>query len=184
VDATHWLEGVARRQSPNCDDRPDPSDISLVVVHGISLPPGQFGTGLVEALFLNRLDVRADRRLADLDGVRVSAHVFIDRNGNVAQFVPFHRRAWHAGVSRHRGRERCNDFSVGVELEGVDDVPYTDAQYAVLERVLGALLARYPRLTLAAIVGHGDVAPGRKTDPGPAFDWPRLMAAVRATVRR
>ncbi|MEJ2088188.1 MAG: 1,6-anhydro-N-acetylmuramyl-L-alanine amidase AmpD [Gammaproteobacteria bacterium] len=171
----HRLARTTQRLSPNRDARPDPRDISLVVIHGISLPPGRFGTGMVVDFFLNRLDVNADAALADLAGVRVSAHLFIDRRGRTTQFVPFDERAWHAGVSRWRGREGCNDFSIGIELEGVDDRPYTHAQYARLMAVLEALLDRYPHLSRSAVVGHQEIAPGRKTDPGPAFDWPGVL---------
>ena len=178
IDAGHWLSGALRRPSPNCNDRPRPDDIGLVVIHGITVPPGQFGTGLVEALFLNTLDVTVHAALADLEGVRVSAHLFLDRGGAVTQFVPFHRRAWHAGVSSFGGRENCNDFAIGIELEGTDEAPYEDAQYERLTRVLGALFRRYPQLSPSRVVGHAEIAPGRKTDPGQAFDWERLMGAI------
>ena len=164
--------------SPNASARPDPSDFSLVVIHGISLPPGKFGTGRVEALFTNTLDTALDPSLADLAGVRVSSHLLISRRGDVSQFVPFDRCAWHAGASSHRGRERCNDYSIGIELEGTDYRPYTEPQYDSLVEVLAALLRHYPRLSLADVVGHSEIAPGRKTDPGPAFDWPRLYGAL------
>ena len=160
------------------DDRPQPDDIALVVIHGISLPPGEFGTGLVSLFFRGLLDARRHPALAELDGVRVSSHLFIGRGGAVAQFVPFHRRAWHAGVSHHCGRTNCNDFSIGIELEGTDELPYANAQYACLGRVLRALFRRYPGLAPGAVVGHADIAPGRKTDPGPSFDWPRLRRAI------
>jgi len=175
VKDDHWLARARRRPSPNRGPRPDPTDISLVVIHGISLPPGTFGTGMVEDLFLNRLDVNRDPRLADLAGVRVSAHLFIDRRGRTTQFVPFSERAWHAGVSCWRGRDDCNDFSVGIELEGQDQRPYTRSQYHRLNGVLDALLDRYPRLSRSAVVGHQEIAPGRKTDPGPAFAWPQVL---------
>ena len=181
VDREHWLEGVRRVPSPNCDERPNPDDVSLVVLHGISLPPGRFGGGLVDDLFANCLDCSSDPGLADLEGVRVSAHAFIDRRGTITQYVPFDRRAWHAGISHFRGRDRCNDFSIGIELEGVDDQPYDERQYPTAIALLRALFATYPRLTLAAVVGHADVAPGRKTDPGPAFDWLRMMRALAQT---
>ena len=174
----HRLARTRQRLSPNRDPRPDPDDISLLVVHNISLPPGRFGSGMVEDLFLNRLDVTADPALADLTGVRVSAHLFIDRRGRTTQFVPFDERAWHAGISRWGGRENCNDFAVGIELEGQDRVPYTRAQYQRLDGVLRALLATYPRLSRGAIVGHQEIAPGRKTDPGPAFDWQRALGRL------
>jgi AmpD protein len=149
------------------------------VVHGISLPPGEFGGEFVEALFLNQLDTRLHPSLASLQGVRVSPHLYIDRRGRVTQFVPFHLRAWHAGVSRWQGRERCNDFAVGVELEGTDMRAYTGRQYRSLTRVTRALLNHYPRLHAGAVVGHAEIAPGRKTDPGPAFEWRRLLDALR-----
>ena len=175
ITVDHWLRGARRLASPNANARPDPEDISLVVVHGISLPPGEFGTGMVEALFTNTLDTTAHPSLADLEGVRVSSHLLISRRGAVTQFVPFDRRAWHAGVSSHRGRERCNDYSIGIELEGTDHRPYTKSQYDALAAGLAALLIRYPRLSLVDVVGHSEIAAGRKTDPGPAFDWPRLF---------
>lgn len=178
IDAGHWLRGALPRPSPNCNDRPRQDDIGLVVIHGITVPPGQFGTGLVEALFLNALDLTLHPALRELEGVRLSAHLFIDRSGSVTQFVPFHRRAWHAGVSSFGGRENCNDFAIGIELEGTDNTPYADAQYARLTEVLRALFVRYPQLSPARVVGHAEIAPGRKTDPGPAFDWQRLMAAI------
>ena len=178
VTEDHWLAGVRRLASPNAGQRPDPDDISLVVVHGISLPPGEFGTGRIEALFTNRLELDTHPSFADLTGMRVSAHLLISRRGRLTQFVGFDRRAWHAGVSTYRGRTGCNDFSIGIELEGTDTRPYTDTQYARLNEVLGALFTRYPRLSLSAVVGHAEVAPGRKTDPGPAFDWPRLLASI------
>ena len=178
VTADHWLRGARRLESPNADARPDPKDISLVVVHGISLPPGRFGTGLVEALFTNTLDTAAHPSLGDLDGLRVSSHLLISRPGTLTQFVPFDRRAWHAGASSHRGRERCNDYSIGIELEGTDHERYTDSQYRRLATVLASLRRRYPRLSWGDVVGHSEVAPGRKTDPGPCFDWPRLYRAL------
>ncbi len=165
-------------RSPNCNVRPQPAAVEQVLIHGISLPPGEFGSGDVERLFTNRLDVAKDPRLADLAGVQVSSHLFIDRRGRTTQFVPFNERAWHAGVSRWRGREGCNDFAIGIELEGEDHRPYTRAQYARLGKVLTALLDKYPRLSRAAIVGHLEVAPGRKTDPGPVFDWAGVLAGL------
>ena len=173
-----WLAGVPRRASPNCDRRPPGTAVDLLVVHGISLPPGCFGTNRVIELFQNRLDVRAHPYFAGLKGLRVSAHVLIRRDGELVQFVPFHRRAWHAGVSCFEGRERCNDFSIGVELEGADDVPYAPPQYQRLGELAGVLMRAYPRMSARRIVGHSDIAPGRKTDPGPAFDWARLYALM------
>jgi AmpD protein len=164
-----------RIASPNCDRRPPRTAIELLVIHGISLPPGAFGGPGIEQLFTNRLDPTAHPYYAALGGLRVSAHFVIRRDGGLVQFVPCGKRAWHAGVSAWRGRERCNDFSIGVELEGDDDSPYEDAQYHRLVELTRALTGRYP---IADIVGHSDIAPGRKTDPGPYFDWPRFRASL------
>jgi N-acetyl-anhydromuramoyl-L-alanine amidase len=174
IGADHWLEGVERCPSPNCDARPDPDDIVLLVIHNISLPPRQFGGEFVKQFFTNCLDCSADVALADLEGVRVSAHLFVDRRGAITQFVPFDRRAWHAGQSSHAGRSSCNDFSIGVELEGTDDLLYEDRQYQVLAETAACLARYYPRIPLSGIVGHEEIAPIRKTDPGPSFDWGRL----------
>lgn len=171
LDAAGWLEGARRVPSPNRDERPAGVPVSLIVIHNISLPPGQFGGPGVEALFTNRLDPAAHPYYRTLGELRVSAHFFIRRDGEVIQFVPCSQRAWHAGASSWQGRERCNDFSVGIELEGTDDRPFADAQYAALNGLLGVLRAAYPGVGLA---GHSDIAPGRKTDPGPYFDWGRL----------
>jgi len=162
-------------ESPNCDDRPPAAEVSLLVIHGISLPPGKFGGDGVLRLFTNTLDWAAHPFYTTLKGLRVSAHFFVRRTGEIIQFVPCGRRAWHAGESSWRGRERCNDFSIGVELEGVDTRPYTERQYARLVPLAATLRRRYP---IAEIVGHSDIAPGRKTDPGPAFDWGRLRILV------
>jgi AmpD protein len=158
--------------SPNADERPEDCAISLLVVHGISLPPGAFGGDAIERLFTNRLDAAAHPYFATIAKLRVSAHFLIRRDGALIQFVACGRRAWHAGESSWRGRPRCNDFSIGIELEGTDDLPYTGAQYRMLVRLARALALRYP---IADVAGHSDVAPGRKTDPGPAFDWVRLQ---------
>ena len=162
------LEGARFISSPNCDARPADACVELIVIHNISLPPGGFGGPGVVDLFLNRLDPAGHRYYADIAHLRVSAHFFIRRDGEIIQFVACAQRAWHAGVSQWRGRERCNDFSVGIELEGTDEMPFEDAQYGGLLRLIEALKARYP---IVAVTGHADVAPGRKTDPGPAFDW-------------
>lgn len=172
--AEHWLEGVERLPSPFFDARPAGTTVALVVLHGISLPPGRFGTGVVESLFLGRLTDEVRRAHPDLDGLRVSTHLFIRRDGSVVQFVPFDCRAWHAGRSAWRGRDGCNDYSIGIELEGMDVVPYTPEQYLALQTLLPALRAAYPGILADAIVGHEHVAPGRKTDPGPAFAWAKL----------
>jgi len=176
---TGLLDGAVFVPSPNCDDRPPGCVPELVVVHGISLPPGEFGGPWIERLFTNSLDPAAHPYFATIEGLRVSAHALVRRDGDIVQFVPFGQRAWHAGASSWRGRERCNDFSIGVELEGADEVSYEDAQYAALASLVAALTAAYPSLQPDAIAGHSDVAPGRKTDPGVSFEWPRLWALVR-----
>ncbi len=173
-----WLHGVRRMPSPNCDERPAHCGVDVIVVHGISLPPGEFGGGYVDALFTNTLDPAAHAYFADIASLRVSAHLLIDRTGDVTQYVPFDRRAWHAGESCFQDRQRCNDFSVGIELEGTDDLPYEDIQYQRLAAVIRALMRRWPDITPERIVGHNDIVPGRKTDPGPAFDWKRLRRMI------
>ena len=147
------------------------------MVHGISLPPGQFGSGDIEALFTNRLDPTAHPYFAEVAHLEVSAHFLIRRTGEVVQFVSTDERAWHAGVSSWCGREHCNDFSIGIELEGTDDAPYEDPQYEALAALISLLRKHYPSIRSDAIVGHSDIAPGRKTDPGPAFDWQRVRQA-------
>jgi N-acetyl-anhydromuramoyl-L-alanine amidase len=166
-----WLSEVNICLSPNSNDRPDPQDISLLVIHNISLPPGEFGTGYVQDFFRNQLDVQAHPYFETIATLQVSAHLFIERDGKVTQFVPFHRRAWHAGASCFEGVDNCNDYSIGIELEGTDEIPYTDAQYTTLTKVTRQLMATYPKLTAERIIGHQHIAPGRKTDPGSAFDW-------------
>ena len=170
-----WVEGARRVASPNCDSRPPGVEASLVVLHSISLPRGSYGGDAVERLFTNRLDTSAHPSFAGLAGVKVSSHFLIRRDGELVQFVPLQKRAWHAGASRWRGRERCNDFSLGIELEGVDDDRFEPAQYARLASLLQALRALAPLRDIAA---HSDIAPGRKTDPGTGFDWRRLAAAL------
>jgi AmpD protein len=166
-----WLPGVRRVPSPNHDARPDGTVIDLLVIHSISLPPGQFGGPWIEDLFLNRLDPTAHPYFAGIAGLRVSAHLLIRRDGTLIQFVDLRRRAWHAGESAFQGRSACNDFSIGVELEGSDDTPFTQAQYDSLVGVTGQLMARCPGIRPERVVGHCDIAPGRKTDPGPYFSW-------------
>lgn len=161
--------------SPNRDARPPATPISLIVVHAISLPPGEFGGPAIAALFTNRLDPAGHPYFAGIADLRVSAHFLIRRDGELVQFVSCNARAWHAGASQWRGRPHCNDFSIGIELEGCDDVAFAQAQYRVLAPLVRALARRYP---IADVCGHSDVAPGRKTDPGPAFDWTRLRRAV------
>ncbi len=164
--------------SPNRDARPAGASIDVVVLHGISLPPGHFGGPEIEALFLNELDWDAHPYFGEIRGVQVSAHILIRRDGELVQFVPFTERAWHAGESSFRGRTRCNDFSIGIELEGEDETSYDDRQYEVLPALLGTLLQAYPDLSPRELAGHCDVSPGRKSDPGPAFDWLRLYDAL------
>jgi AmpD protein len=180
IDGAGWLQPAAHRPSPNCNGRPAGASVDLLVVHNISLPAGSFGGGFIESLFTNCLDCAADPSFAELAGLEVSAHLLIDRAGAITQFVGFDQRAWHAGKSRFEGRENCNDFSIGIELEGTDLLSYTDAQYAVLAAVTNLLLQRYPALESRRIVGHSDIAPGRKTDPGPAFDWARLRRLLES----
>jgi len=172
---TGILAGARQLDSPNHDARPEGSRVELLVIHNISLPPGRFGGPAVEELFMNVLDCAAHPYFEALRGIRVSAHFLIRRGGELVQFVPCDLRAWHAGVSSWRGRERCNDFSIGIELEGTDQRPYTERQYRRLECLTRMLRARYP---ITDIVGHSDIAPGRKTDPGPSFDWERYRKAA------
>lgn len=169
-----WLEGVRRVVSPNCDERPAASKPELIVIHSISLPAGEFGTPHVEALFCNCLDAGAHESFTDIAPLRVSAHALIRRDGELIQFVPFDKRAWHAGVSCYAGRACCNDFSIGIELEGCDWLPFEDVQYRRLARLVRLLVNRWPGISADALVGHSDIAPGRKTDPGPHFDWTKL----------
>jgi AmpD protein len=178
--ATHRLGGARWRASPNCDARPDPADVSLLVVHAISLPPGCFGGGWIDRLFTNTLDPDAHPSFGRIRQLRVSSHLCIFRDGDTRQYVAFDRRAWHAGESVFEGRSRCNDFSIGIELEGCDDRPFEARQYRRLAAVARALMRAYPAITPSRIVGHSDIAPGRKTDPGPRFDWLRLYAEIRA----
>lgn len=174
----HYLSTASQIPSPNCDDRPDPGDISLLVIHCISLPPEQFEGDHVDQLFCNCLDPDEHPYFKEVYRLRVSAHLLIRRDGDVRQYVPFHRRAWHAGASNYQGRERCNDFSIGIELEGSVTQGYTDAQYRQLAEVVKVLLANYPGLSREHIAAHSDIAPGRKADPGPLFDWERFYGLL------
>lgn len=173
-DGTGQLTGARQLTSPHCDDRPAQVAIDLLVIHGISLPPRQFGGTWIEDFFLGRLRADAHPYFESIATQRVSAHLLIKRSGEVLQFVPLHRRAWHAGVSTFEGRSACNDFSIGIELEGYDDIPYELKQYDTLHAVARALMNAFPAITPQRIVGHSDIAPGRKTDPGPAFEWSRF----------
>lgn len=170
LDAEGWVLGARQVPSPNFDERSSEGKVELVVVHAISLPPNEFGDGDVDRLFTNSLDSAAHPFFAEIAGLRVSAHFLITRDGQLTQYVSCLKRAWHAGVSSWRGRERCNDFSLGIELEGCDTLPFSECQYATLSRLLELLRDVFP---VAEILGHADIAPGRKTDPGPFFDWRR-----------
>ena len=172
IDVDGWLDRATRIASPNCDPRPVDEAIALIVLHNISLPPGKLEGDAVIALFTNQLDWDADPYYPQIRGMQVSAHFWIRRDGQLIQFVPCGLRAWHAGVSAWRGRERCNDYSIGIELEGSDELPFSEAQYASLRPLLSTLKRTYQ---IAEIVGHSDIAPGRKTDPGPYFDWSRIQ---------
>lgn len=170
----HWLDRATPVYSPNFDARPDAGDISLLVVHCISLPPGEFGGPFIDQLFRNSLDPNAHPYFAGIYQLKVSAHLLIRRDGQIVQYVAFDQRAWHAGVSEYRGRSRCNDFSIGIELEGADSGAFEERQYVALKEVIEALLQHYPGLSRQRIVGHSDIAPRRKTDPGKGFDWTKL----------
>lgn len=172
LSEARWLE------SPNQSERPADTEIDLLVIHNISLPPGEYGTPCVDQLFCNRLDPNEHEFFAQIADLKVSSHLLIDRQGGVTQYVPFNKKAWHAGESEHGGRINCNDFSIGIELEGSDFEPFTDEQYRSLTGVSNLLLQLYPCLNLDRIVGHSDIAPGRKTDPGPFFDWAKYKSTL------
>lgn len=176
----HWLTAGAAvcKPSENFDDRPDEQDISLIVIHCISLPPGEFGTPYIDHLFANRLQPEAHDYFQEIYQMRVSAHVLIRRSGDITQYVAFNKRAWHAGQSQYQGRDRCNDFSIGIELEGTETKAYTDEQYRQLARLIKSLWRHYPSLSQEAITGHCDIAPDRKSDPGESFDWQRLRQLI------
>src|SRR6266446_336815 len=182
--ATGLVTGVRQVLSPHFDARPAGVLPELIVVHGISLPPGEFGGPWIDRLFTNSLPADVHPYFAEVSALRVSSHLVVTRDGAVTQYVGFTERAWHAGKSMYQGREACNDFSVGVELEGTDTLPYEPAQYVALAEVVAALCAAYPRLSPDRLAGHSDIAPGRKTDPGPAFDWPRARRLLAEAVRQ
>lgn len=172
IDPTSGLlSSVDYIMSPHHDERPEHTPIDMIVVHNISLPPGEFGGDYVPAFFCGELDISKHHYFESIASLKVSSHLFINREGVITQFVPFTKRAWHAGVSHFKGRERCNDFSIGIELEGTDDLPYEPIQYQTLAQVIQLLMITYPSIHRAHIVGHATIAPDRKTDPGPAFDW-------------
>ena len=171
----HRLTNAKQIPSPNYDDRPNPVDISLLVIHCISLPPGEFDNPYINQLFCNVLDPDAHPYFKEIHQLTVSAHLLIKRDGSCIQYVPFNKRAWHAGKSSYQGKERCNDFSIGIELEGTESIPYTEAQYIQLAEVIDSLLKAYPNLSKQQITGHSDIAPGRKNDPGASFGWQRII---------
>ena len=172
------LSNARQIPSPHFDQRPDPTDIDLLIIHYISLPPEQFGGGFIEDFFQGKLDKNAHPYFEEIGDLRVSAHCLIDRQGRVTQFVNFNERAWHAGLSSFEGREKCNDFAIGIELEGSNEQPFTDAQYAALQQLTQQIQQAYPRITNERIVGHSDVSPGRKIDPGQYFDWQRYLGGL------
>lgn len=173
-----WLNGARRVKSPHFNERPDLEDISLLVIHNISLPPAEFGNNFVEEFFSGNLEHSIHPYFADLKELRVSSHLYIKRTGELIQFVPFQYRAWHAGVSKFSGRENCNDFSIGIELEGTDHIPFTEQQYSVLADITTQIMCTYPRIKRENIVGHSDIAPGRKTDPGEYFNWAKFFGML------
>jgi N-acetyl-anhydromuramoyl-L-alanine amidase len=174
----HLLTEATQIPSSNFDDRPNPDDISLLVIHCISLPPGEFGTSCIDQLFCNQLNPDDHPYFKEIHTLKVSSHLVIKRTGEITQYVPFDKRAWHAGQSCYQGRERCNDFSIGIELEGTETVPYTEEQYIQLSSVVKALPDAYPSLSTDRITGHSDIAPGRKTDPGESFDWQKFYCLL------
>jgi len=176
----HLLSNARQCASPNCDERPEQCEASLIVIHNISLPPNEYGGEGIDQLFTNRLDKDEHPYYADIHQLRVSSHLLIRRDGEVVQYVPFNKRAWHAGVSEFQGREVCNDFSIGIEMEGSDFETFTSVQYSALEDILKLLLKTYKSLSADAITGHEHIAPGRKTDPGPFFEWDRLSKVFAA----
>ncbi len=179
IDPKLGLIDIARQvHSPNQDERPDNVEPDVIVVHGISLPPGQFGGPEIDQFFTNSLDAAAHPFFAEIADSRVSSHLLVRRDGEVVQYVPLNKRAWHAGVSSFEDRTACNDFSIGIELEGSDDIPYSESQYERLVELIAAMLECYPRLSVDRIVGHSDIAPGRKTDPGESFDWHKLKSML------
>ena len=178
---TGLLDCATYIASPNCDERPD-ERITLVVIHNISLPPGEFNNSYITQLFTNQLNPEEHEYFEEIAELRVSSHLLICRTGEIIQYVPFNKRAWHAGVSSYLGQTVCNDFSVGIELEGTDNTPFTDQQYQVLVEVLKTLVATYPGLEMKHITGHEHIAPGRKTDPGPHFDWEKLGSECQANL--
>lgn len=180
IDLDTSLLNVRYMPSDHCDDRPENTLIDMIVIHGISLPPGEFGSGAIEKFFCDKLDFSQNPYYSTIESLKVSSHLLIDRKGIITQFVPFAKRAWHAGKSFFQGREKCNDFSIGIELEGTDHQPYEKIQYETLVDIIKILRLTYPDISRERIVGHSDIAPGRKTDPGTAFDWTYLDCLLLA----
>jgi AmpD protein len=178
IDTTGWLQTVEVIESPNYDARPDKSNIKLIVIHGISLPPAEFGGGYIQDLFCNQLDPNGHEYFLSICDLKVSSHCLIERDGNLIQFVSFLDRAWHAGISSWHGEPACNNYSIGIELEGTDDLSYSDSQYQQLDRLIRCIRREYSTIKADGLCGHSDIAPGRKTDPGTAFDWPRLQSKL------
>jgi len=179
IDSKTGLLSDARQQpSPNCDERPPDTNINLIVIHAISLPAGEFGGPWIDQLFCNALDAEDHEDFREICELKVSAHVLVRRSGEIVQYVPFHQRAWHAGESCYEDCERCNDFSIGIELEGCDDKPFEDIQYQRLAELTRTLIEHFPGINKQRITGHSDIAPGRKTDPGPLFDWEKYRELI------
>jgi len=177
IDKTYYLKKAEICLSPNCSERVS-TEISLLVIHGISLPPGKYGGGYIEKLFTNQLDPKEHPYFQEISNLKVSSHILIQRDGSIIQFVPLNMKAWHAGISSYKGREDCNEFSIGIELEGTDETSYTEAQYNSLIEVTIEIMALYPNIKKDDIVGHSDIAPGRKTDPGESFDWNHYLSGL------
>jgi AmpD protein len=175
----HWLSQATQILSPNFDLRPVEKDISLLVIHCISLPPNEFGGDYIDQLFCNQLDPNDHEYFREVHVLKVSSHLLIKRDGNIVQYIPFNKRAWHAGASSYKNRTQCNDYSIGIELEGTETVAYTDKQYEQLAKAIKALLHQYPTLSTKQITGHCHIAPDRKKDPGESFDWARLSLALQ-----
>ncbi|HVY54045.1 MAG TPA: 1,6-anhydro-N-acetylmuramyl-L-alanine amidase AmpD [Gammaproteobacteria bacterium] len=179
IDNQGLLQGAPHQASPHFDDRPANTLIDMIVIHGISLPPGEFGQNMVSPFFCGILDCSLHPYFETIKDLKVSAHLFISRQGEITQFVPFLKRAWHAGQSTFAGQTQCNNFSIGIELEGTDEIPYEEPQYQTLAKIIPLLIQAYPAITPERIVGHSDIAPGRKTDPGPAFNWDYLRKLLQ-----
>lgn len=175
----HLIENIKFLQSPNFDIRPKKIDISLIVIHSISLPPTIFGNEYVENFFLNKLEIVDNEYINSIKDMKVSSHIYIKRTGEIIQFVPFDKRAWHAGESSYKNVKNCNDYSIGIELEGCEDISFEDIQYNKLSEIIDCLIQNYPNINSERIVSHSEIAPGRKSDPGPLFDWKRLKSMIK-----